>query len=348
MNKLANKPDCVKLKDEIVECVANISEGRNSQVIDLISDSIHSVKGIQLLHVDQGYDANRTVFTFAGNLSSLFLGVTKMYETALSHINMQNHTGTHPRIGVVDVCPFIPIQGIEKDELIHWVHHLAKHITDTFNVPIYLYEQSALQASRKNLATIRKGEYEGLADKLLSSQWKPDFGPTENWEKSGATVIGARSFLLAYNVNLKSTDLHIAKQIAKQIRGSGYISKNGQRVKGLFQSVKAIGWYVKEYDCVQVSMNLTDIEKCSFYQVFEACRNLAAHFKIELGGSELIGLTPIQAVLEAGKFYSSAKDALASEYIEIAVKHLGLSSVQSFNPKERIIEHLLGLDPEKK
>jgi len=325
--------------EQIIECVANISEGQNQKTIFRIADSIRSCDKTTLLHIDAGKDANRTVYTFVGTMKSLRESVLNMYNEALTLIDMRKQTGTHPRIGAVDVCPFIPIKGITINQLIPWVESLAKEISENFNIPIYLYEDSAKHDYRRNLATIRKGQYEGLKQKFSDSRWQPDFAKFDNWEKSGASIIGVRQFLLAYNINLQTRDIKIAKDIAKQIRGSGYI-KSGKRISGLFPSVKAIGWYIDEYDCTQVSMNLTNFHNCSFHQVYQACSNLALTHNTKVTGSELIGLTPLQALLTSGLFYGN--DTMDDHELMLSACHnLGLSSVKQFNPNEQILEYVL-------
>lgn len=326
--------------NQIVECVANISEGRDQQIISKIANAIRSQKETILLHIDIGPDANRTVFTFAGSLSSLRQSVLGMYKTALGLIDMEQQKGEHPRIGVVDVCPFIPIKGIQMAELLPWVNKLAKDIADQFAVPVYLYEESAKKAKRKNIANIRKGEYEGLARKITTDLWLPDLGPHTNWQKSGATVIGARQFLLAYNINLKTSDANIAKLIARTIRGSGHINDSGERVPGLFPSVKSIGWYMEEYGFAQVSTNLTNYKDCSFHQVYEACKSLAQENNTTVTGSELIGLTPLEPLLMAGHYYSNG-EMTESNLLTAAHINLGLSSIEEFLPEERVIEYVL-------
>ena len=325
---------------QIVECVANISEGKDPMIIADIAQAIISDTETTLLHIDSGHDANRTVYTFTGTLISLRKSVLQMYEMALHHIDMRSHSGTHPRIGAVDVCPFIPIKGITIQELIPWVNELAQEISKRFLIPVYLYEKSAIKEYRQNLATIRKGEYENLSKKFNNELWQADFGANTDWLKSGATVIGARQFLLAYNINLKTRDVLIAKKIAKQIRGSGYINPGGRRVPGLFPSVKAIGWYIDEYRCAQVSTNLINYKHDSFHQVFDACTQLAQESNTIVTGSELIGLTPLEPLRMAGLHYGDI-DMDESELVATACINLGLSDFNEFNPKERVIEYLL-------
>lgn len=326
--------------DQIVECVANISEGKNQFVLSEISNAIRSVEGSILLHTDIGYDANRTVFTFAGSLNSLRHSVIRMYKTALELIDMRVQHGTHPRIGVVDVCPFIPIRGIDMEDLIPWVDQLAKDIAQEFSLAVYLYEESAMIQNRKNLAVIRKGQYESLAHRNKTNTLAPDYGQLSHWQKSGASVIGARQFLLAYNINIDSSNVSIAKSIAKKIRASGYIDNSGQRISGLFSSVKSIGWYIEEYGFAQVSTNLTNFNECSLHEVFEACKRFALEFNTTVTGSELIGLTPLEPLLIAGQYYGHS-EMTESDLIQIAQTRLGLSAIKPFIPEEKIIEYVL-------
>ncbi len=324
---------------EIVECVTNISEGQNSKTIAQIATAIESGPSTKLLHIDSGYDANRTVFTFIGDLKSLEHSVKNMFDVALGLINMTTHQGKHPRIGAIDVCPFIPIEGITMKSLNSWTHTLANSLSKDYSVPIYMYEESSTNSYRKTLESIRKGEYEKLPSKLLDPLWQPDYGPTKGWEKSGATVMGARPFLLAYNINLKTTDVDIARSIAKRIRGSGY-TLDGQTIPGIFPSVKAIGWYIEEFGFVQVSTNLTDYTTCSLHTIYEACTYLAKDFGVEVNGSELIGLSPLEPLLLAAKYYDTEVKN-DKQGIELAINKLGLSSIKPFVPEDRIIEFML-------
>lgn len=324
---------------EIVECVTNISEGRNPNTIAHISEAIESGPSTKLLHIDSGYDANRTVFTFIGDLTSLEHSVKKMFYVALDSIDMTTQQGKHPRIGAIDVCPFIPIQGITMKDLSSWTHTLADRLSRDFSMPIYMYEESSKSSYRKTLESIRRGEYENLGSKLLDPLWQPDYGPTQGWEKTGATVLGARPFLLAYNINLRTTDVKIARAIAKKIRGSGY-TKNGLHIPGVFPSVKAIGWYIEEFGFAQVSTNLTDYSKCSLHTIYEACIKLAKNFGVEVSGSELIGLSPLEPFALAAHYYDSAAKN-DHQRIEIAINKLGLSSIKSFIPEDRIIELMM-------
>jgi glutamate formiminotransferase/formiminotetrahydrofolate cyclodeaminase len=321
---------------EIIECVVNISEGRRQYIIDKISTAIQSAGNTILTHVDVGHDANRTVFTFFTDLLSLESSILSMFDASLSSIDMESHIGKHPRIGVVDVCPFIPIKGISKDELIPIVNGLAKQIGDQFNLPVYLYEDSS--PTKQKLETIRRGEYESLESRLTEKNNLPDYGSFKKYRSYGATIMGVRSFLLAYNINLDTDDASKATYIAKRIRGSGYKSK-GVQIPGEFSSVKAIGWYMKEYGFAQVSTNLTDYKSCCFHNVFESCKMLALEQGVTVTGSELIGLAPNEALLLSGKFYSNENDE--DKLIQAAIKNLGLEQLSEFLPEERIIELVL-------
>ncbi|MEM8523725.1 MAG: glutamate formimidoyltransferase [Bacteroidota bacterium] len=326
----------------ILECVPNFSEGRNQAMIDAIASAIRAVEGVQLLHIDVGFAANRTVMTFVGQAGQVVEAAFRAIRTASELIDMRQHQGEHPRIGATDVCPLIPIAGIELEEVVTYATQLASRVGTELDIPVYLYEAAAQKASRKNLATIRKGEYEGLAQKMESENWQPDFGKDFN-ARSGATVIGARNFLIAYNVNLNTDSVAIANEIAQEIRESGkIIVENGEkkRIKGKYKSLKAIGWYIKEYGKAQVSMNLTDYNITGMHHVFEACQTSAARLGVEVTGSELIGLVPLDALLAAGKFYQPEATNEVS-LLEVAVKVLGLSDLAPFNIEERVIERLM-------
>jgi glutamate formiminotransferase / formiminotetrahydrofolate cyclodeaminase len=335
---------------KIIECVPNFSEGRNERIIQAIADAIRHVEGVKLLHIDSGKAANRTVMTFAGAPEAVVKAAYRGIKKAAELIDMRLHTGEHPRIGATDVCPLIPISGVTMEETVELAKKLAKKVAKgPLSISTFLYENSASKPERRNLATIRSGEYEGLKQKIASPDWKPDFGPSVFNPRTGATVIGARDFLIAYNVNLNTKDVNIAKKIAQTVRESGYVATllNGekQRQAGLLKSVKAIGWYIEEFGCAQVSMNLTDINVTSVHQAFEACSDIAQKLGAKVTGSELIGLMPKRVMLEAGTYFLLKKiqDINVSEMVilDAAVAGLGLSDLAFFNPKERIIEYLL-------
>ena len=322
----------------IVECVPNFSEGRDANIINEIADAISSVSGVKVLHVDMGADANRTVITFAGNPDGVEEAAFKAVKKATELIDMSKHSGTHPRIGACDVMPLIPISGIEMDEVVALSYRLTERIGTGLKVPVYNYEKSARKPQRKRLEQVRVGEYEGLEDRMSLPEWQADNMQPFN-EKTGATVLGARPFLLAYNVNLKTKDVSIAKDIAVAIRESGKIV-NGERISGKFKGVKAIGWDVPEYDLVQVSTNITDIYNVGLHDVFEEIKHLSAEKGVEVLGSELIGLSPKQCLLDSGDYYGGA---ILSEKdkINLAVECLGLRSVVDFDIDKKIIEYLL-------
>lgn len=325
----------------IIEAIPNISEGRDPGLIKEITEEISSVAMVQLLHVDMGEDAHRTVITYAGNPPSVLEATRKLYSIVSENIDMGTQHGAHPRIGAIDVCPFVPIRGITVEELIPLVDTFSKDIAIEHNLPVFLYEASANFPLRKNLSIIRSGEYEGLTGKLRSPTWLPDYGPSMRSERMGATVIGVRNFLIAYNINLNTSDIVVAKSIAKVIRTSGG-KINGVHKPGLLSSTKAIGWYMDQYKCAQVSTNLTDYRITGMADVYNAISKEAQKYNVSVTGSELIGLVPLKAILDAGKTFAS--DSLSEEeYINLAHVSLGLSSVVPFNPEDRIIERLIKL-----
>lgn len=331
----------------LIECVPNVSEGRNLQSLEAISQAIKAVDSVKLLHIDRGEAANRTVFTFVGPPNNVIEAAFQVIKTTALHIDMRLQKGTHPRIGATDVCPLIPISNISMKEVDKLAQQLGKRVAAELKIPVYLYEQSATTSERKNLATIRQGAYEGLEKKMQLPKWYPDFGKKFN-AKSGATVIGARNFLIAYNVNLNTSSIQIARRIAKEIRESGSLVKQLDgtkiRVPGLLKSLKAIGWYIEEYGKAQVSMNLTSYKETGLSPAYEACKMIAQKYKVVVTGSELIGLIPKEAILAAGQFYAKKINTSAlseQNLIQLAIKELGLSEIAPFNYKERILEYLL-------
>ena len=291
----------------LIECVPNFSEGRNEATIKAIAIAIESIPDVELLHVDVGRDANRTVMTFAGPpqgvIDSAFLAI----QEAANRIDMSKHIGAHPRVGATDVCPLIPIAHCDIEAIQPFVHQLGKRVGHHLHIPVYLYERSATTTARQNLATIRIGEYEGFAEKMKKLTWKPDYGPTTFNEKAGATIIGARPFLIALNVNLSTKSVAIAQQIAQTIRTSGYVYRTdtGEKIRkpGTCSALKAIGWYMEDYECAQVSMNLVDFHQTSIAEAYEACKTEAAKHGISVNGSELIGMVPLEAMLKTGSYY---------------------------------------------
>ncbi len=336
----------------LIECVPNFSEGRDPTVIAHIERAIQSVNDVELLHRDMGHGANRTVLTFAGHPEVVVEAAYRAIRTAAAYIDMRFQQGEHPRMGATDVCPLIPIQGISLEETVKWANQLGKRVGSDLGIPVYLYEAAASHPIRQNLANIRSGEYEGLALKMQQPEWVPDFGPNEFNPMAGATVIGARPFLIAYNVNLKTKEVEAANYIAQRVRESGYVKrragiiqrdkdKQAIRIKGRCKGVKAIGWFIEEYGHTQVSMNVTDLDSCAVHEAFEACRAIADEIGVKLNGSELIGLAPLRVFLEAGKFFGKEEETMESKLVTLAIERLGLSVLTPFLPQERIIEYLL-------
>lgn len=346
---------------KIVECVPNFSEGRDLSVIEAITDSIRRVEGVRLLDVDPGAATNRTVVTFIGEPEPVVEAAFAAIETASKLIDMRGHQGAHARQGATDVCPLVPVREITMDECVELARLLASRVGEELGIPVYLYESAARRPERRSLQQVRAGEYEGLAAKLATPEGEPDFGPRELNARAGATAIGARKFLIAYNVNLNTRDAKTAKAIAWRIRDSeGPIrgpdrkllrDGEGKLIKkvGLFQHCKATGWYIAEYDRAQVTMNLTDWEITPIHEVFDACRHLADELGARVTGSELVGLVPRDALLAAGAYYRRrlglSPGAPARELIELAVRTLGLDDVAPFEPAEKIVEAALD-DPE--
>lgn len=352
---------------KIIECVPNFSEGRNTDIIDAICEQIKSVTDVKLLNVDPGKATNRTVVTFAGEpenvIEAAFLAIKKASEL----IDMSKHYGEHPRMGATDVCPLIPVSGITMEETVQYSLQLAERVAKELNIPVYLYEESQVNKQRSNLSIIRSGEYEGFFKKISLPEWKPDFGPSIFPVKSGATVIGARDFLIAYNVNLNSKSVRIANRIAFDVREAGRVKRIGNpysgplelddkgepiRIPGTLKHVKAIGWYIEEYKVAQISMNLTNFRETPVHVVFDEVCKSAQERGVRVTGSELVGLLPLQALLDAGKYFLKKQGrslgVSEKELIHIAVKSLGLDELGPFKPEERIIEYLLQSESEKK
>lgn len=334
---------------KLIECVPNFSEGNDLNIIKQITDQIESVDGIKLLNVDPGKATNRTVVTFVGEpaavIEAAFRGIAKAAEL----IDMSKHKGEHPRMGATDVCPLIPIAGITMEETVVYAKKLAEKVGQLLNLPVYLYEEAQNNPARKNLSVIRAGEYEGFSTKIKLPEWKPDFGPSEYSVKSGATVIGARDFLVAYNVNLNTTSVRRANSIAFDVRENGRKVKNdkGEEVvqPGSCKSVKAIGWFIEEYGLAQVSMNLTNINITPLHIAFDECVKSAHQRGMRVTGSELVGLVPLKSLTDAGKYFLEKQERSSGvsekELIRIAIKSLGLDELGAFNPDERIIEYQL-------
>ena len=329
----------------ILECVPNFSEGRRPEVIEKILESIQG-KNVNILRVDTGFAANRTVVTFAGEPEAIVEPTYRAVKKAIELIDMSQHHGVHPRIGAIDVLPFAPVSGITMPETIELSNILAERIGKELKIPVYLYEYSAKADYRKKLESIRKGEYEGLEEKMKIPFWKPDFGPTTFNAKSGATIMGARNFLVAFNVNLDTKSTEIAKQIAAEIRESGYfIHENGQKkhIPGILKNVKAIGWYINDFDKVQVSMNLTNIDETPVHIAYKTVAELAEKYHTKVTGSELIGLIPLKTILSTGIYFSNNKNLNEKALIEYAIQGLGLNELAPFSENERILEYKLSI-----
>lgn len=342
---------------KLIECVPNFSEGIDDTVINQITSEIKSVNNIKLLDVDPGKDTNRTVVTFAGHpddvIEAAYLAISKASEL----IDMSKHKGAHPRMGATDVCPLIPINNVTIDECVQYSHKLAQKVAKKLNIPIFMYEISAKSKDRQNLALIRKGEYEGMSEKLKSKKWKPDYGPNKLNVKSGVTAIGVREFLIAYNINLNTSDKKLASDIALDIREAGRAKrdkdgkiirdKNGVMVKvpGTLKYVKAVGWFLDEYNVAQVSMNLINYKETPVHEVFEEVRSQAHKRGLRVTGSELVGLIPLDSLINAGKFYlkkqNRSQGVSDSQLIHIAVKSMGLDEMYEFKDSEKIIDYMI-------
>jgi glutamate formiminotransferase / formiminotetrahydrofolate cyclodeaminase len=336
----------------LVECVPNFSEGRDLSVIEAIGSAIRAVEGVRLLSVEPDKDYNRTVVTFVGAPDGVVEAAFQATRVAAERIDMAKHTGEHPRIGATDVVPFVPVSGISMEECVHLARRYGKRVGDELKIPIYLYEEAATLPERRNLASVRKGEYEGLTAKLADPAWKPDFGPAEFSSRSGATVTGARVFLIAYNVNLNTNDQKVAHEIALRIRESGRVKKDaggnvvtdarGQKVviPGTLKAVKAMGVLLEAHNIAQVSINLINFHVTAPHQAFEEVKRQARELGVDVTGSEIVGLTPKEALLMAGKFY--APDTVDEErLIGVAVDRLGLSQLDRFDPTRKVIEYQL-------
>lgn len=345
---------------KLVECVPNFSEGRDMNVIKQITDEIESVEGVKLLDVDPGKATNRTVVTFVGHpddvIEAAFLAIKK----ASKVIDMSKHKGEHPRMGATDVCPLVPVAGMDMEETIEYANKLAKRVGEELEIPIFMYEYAAKEEKRKNLASIRAGEYEGMSDKLQKPEWKPDYGPAKFNPKTGVTAVGARDFLVAFNVNLNTTSTRRANAVAFDVREKGRVKRKGHPllgevvkddkgkkvwIPGSLKAVKAIGWFIEEYGIAQISMNLTNISTTPVHVAFdEVCKRAEAR-GLRVTGSELVGLIPLQGMLDAGKYFLTKQQrslgVSESELIKIAVMSMGLDDLKPFNPGEKIIEYMI-------
>lgn len=352
--------------NQIIECVPNFSEGRDMSLIRQITNEIESVEGVKLLDVDPGKATNRTVVTFVGSpdavLEAAFLAVKKASEL----IDMSHHTGEHPRFGATDVCPLIPVAGISMEETVEYARKLAKRIGEELQYPVYCYENAATSEERRNLASVRSGEYEGLKKKLSDPAWKPDFGSAKFVPKTGCTAVGARDFLVAYNVNLNTTSTRRANAIAFDVRERGRVKREGNpltgrivkdtegkpvMIPGTLKAVKAIGWFIEEYGVAQISMNLTNISVTSIHEAFDEVAKRADARGVRVTGSEIVGLVPLEAMLDAGRYFLRKQQRSLgvsdSELIKIAVKSMGLDELGPFKPEEKIIEYKMKAGSDK-
>ena len=342
--------------DRILECVPNFSEGRDPAVIQSITDAIQTVSEVALLDVDPGKATNRTVVTFVGPPEAVIEAAVRGVRRASEKIDMSRHKGEHPRFGATDVCPLVPVAGVTMDETVEYARELARRLGEEVGVTVYCYENAALSPERRNLATVRAGEYEGLKEKLADPRWKPDFGPSEFNPRSGATAVSARDFLVAYNVNLNTTSTRRANAIAFDVRERGRVKREGHPltgkvvrdgegnpvyVPGSLKCVKGIGWFIEEYGVAQISMNLTNIRVTPVHVAFdEVCRRAEAR-GVRVTGSELVGLIPLQAMLDAGRHFLRKQERSVGvsdrELIKIAIKSMGLDELTPFDPDKKII-----------
>ena len=357
------------MKKQLIECVPNFSEGNDMAIIKQITDQIESVEGVRLIDVDPGKATNRTVVTMVGTPEEVCEAAFRAVKKAQELIDMRKHKGAHPRFGATDVCPLVPVANITMEEVVKYAHKLAKRIGDELNIPIFCYESAATEPKRRNLASCRQGEYEALAKRIETPEWKPDFGPSkwsESVAKSGATAVGARNFLIAYNVNLNTTSVRRANSIAFDVRERGRIKREGDPLTGkivkdekgntvyepgLLKTVKAIGWFIEEFGIVQISMNLTDITVTPLHVAYDTVFERANARGLRVTGSELVGVVPLQAMLDAGKYFLRKQKRSTgisdSEIIKIAVKSMGLDELYPFDPKKKIIEYILQDDDKK-
>ncbi len=345
---------------KLVECVPNFSEGRDKKVIEEIVNAIKEVEDVKVLDVDPGMETNRTVVTFVGSPEGVKEAAFRAIKKAAELIDMRKHKGAHPRMGATDVCPFVPVSGVTMEECVEIAKEVGRRVGEELGIPVYLYEEAATSEQRRSLAVIREGEYEGLEQKIKMPEWKPDFGPSEFNPKAGATVIGAREFLIAYNINLNTKDKKLAHKVALNIREKGKLKRdeNGKvvrdengnpvRVPGRLKAVRAIGWYIPEYGLAQISVNLINYKITPLYKLYEVAKEEAEKLGLRVIGSELVGLIPKRAILETGKYYllqqGKSTGIPEKEIIDVAVLSLGLNSIKPFIPEEKIIEYAVEKD----
>lgn len=346
--------------NRIIECVPNFSNGQNPEVYNTIAAQAETVEGVKLLNVDPGKATNRTVVTIAGSPEAVVEAAFRCIKKAAELIDMSKHKGEHPRMGAIDVCPLVPISGITMEETAEYARQLAKRVGEELGIPVYCYEAAQPDKKRSNLSVIREGEYEGFFEKIKKPEWKPDFGPTEFNAKAGATVIGARDFLIAYNVNLNTTSVRRANSVAFDVREKGRVKREGDPVTGpivkdengnpvsipgTLKHVKAIGWFIEEYGVAQISMNLTNIRETPLHIAFDEVCKKAADRGLRVTGSEVVGLVPLNSLLDAGRYFLKKQQRSVgvsdAELIRIAVKSMGLDELGPFDPEKRVIEYLI-------
>ncbi len=350
---------------KVVECVPNISNGRDPQVYNAVADAARTVPGASVLDVDPGADTNRTVITIAGEPEAVMEAAFRVVKRASELIDMRQHHGAHPRHGATDVCPFVPVSGVTMDDCVGYANAVGARIGAELHIPVWLYEYAASRPERRNLAELRAGEYEALAHKLGSAEWAPDYGPNvwdEHTMRSGVCTVGARKFLIAYNINFNTRNHRIVNDIALDIREKGRIMRdaNGKFVRdaegnpvyqaGMFTKCKAMGWYIPAYNCAQLTMNLTDFEETPPHIVFDTVCDLAGQRGLRVTGSELVGLIPLSALREAGRFFLDVQQQVCTgvseaELIRVAVQTMGLDEVAPFEAKHRIIEYAIDNEP---
>jgi glutamate formiminotransferase len=337
---------------KIIECVPNFSEGKNEGTFNAINEAISKTDGVKLLNLEPDADYNRVVVTMAGSEAGIMEGALSACAAAADHIDMTTHKGEHPRLGAADVVPFVPVKNATMQDCVAIAEKFGERISGMLNVPVYLYEEAARKPERKSLSNIRKGEYEGLEEKLKNPEWIPDFGQAKFNPKLGAIVTGARFFLIAYNVNIKSTDVSVAKEIAEILRETGrpkrddsgaVIKIDGKTVRepGRLKNVKGMGVSLEKYNCTQVSMNLTNYNITPLHIAFEEVKKEAARLGAEVNGSEIVGLVPLEAILQAGKFYAGNKTADEKSLVDLAIEKLGLSTLNWFIKEEKIIDYMI-------
>jgi glutamate formiminotransferase/formiminotetrahydrofolate cyclodeaminase len=337
---------------KIIECVPNFSEGKNEQTFNAIKEAINKAEGVKLLNLEPDADYNRVVVTMAGNENGILEGAINACKAASELIDMRTHKGEHPRLGATDVVPFVPVKNSTMTDCVKIAERFGERIAKELSIPVYLYEEAARKPQRKNLSDIRKGEYEGLEEKLKDPEWIPDFGEAKFNPKLGAIVTGARFFLIAYNVNIQSTDVSIAKEIAEILRESGrpkrdengnIIKIDGKTVKepGRLKNFKGMGVSLEKYNITQVSINLTNYNVTPLHIAFEEVKKEAARLGAEVNGSEIVGLVPLEAILQAGKFYAGDKTTEEKTLVDIAIEKLGLSTLNPFIKEEKIIDYMI-------